>query len=464
MLNNCFKYIFILVTLLLSFNLFSQEGDTFERGKPYILADISVSGKLNFNEATVITFTGLEKGQRIILPGEEISTAIKKLAKLELFSEIDLYITNIKGDSIFLELNINELPKLNEAKVRGVKKGKIESILKDTDLKKGKVVNENLVTTTKNYLENKYKKDGFYNTKVSINVEPDTTETNQVKMYVNIDKGKKVKINRIDIEGNDVLSNWKIRRAMKKTKTIFPGRFWKGSKFIPEKYKEDLANVVKKYKSKGYRDARIIWDSTQFNPKTNRMAIKLKIEEGRKYYFGDIKFLGNSIYTDEGLSRVLGIEKGDVYNGVLLEERIADKTKPDANDITNLYQNNGYLFSQINAVEIRTENDTIDFEIRILEGPLAYFNKITVVGNDRTNDKVIYRELRTKPGQKYSKDDLVRSIREIGQLGFFDAENLEPKFKNVNPEAGTVDIEYNVVEKGASQIELQGGYGGGGFI
>uniref|UniRef100_UPI004049C36C BamA/OMP85 family outer membrane protein n=1 Tax=Flavobacterium sp. TaxID=239 RepID=UPI004049C36C len=464
MLNNCLKSLLVVLILLYTSKNFAQNTDTFERGKPYILGDIDVQGKLNFNKPTVITFTGLEKGQKIILPGEEISTAIKKLAKLELFSDIDLYITNIKGDSIFLELYIVELPKLNEAKVRGVKKGKIEAILKDTDLKRGKVVNENLVTTTKNYLENKYKKDGFYNTKVSINVEPDTTENNQVKMYVNIDKGKKVKINKIEVEGNEILSDWKVKRAMKKTKTIFPGRFWKGSKFIPERYKEDLENVVNKYKSKGYRDARIVWDSTKFNPKTNRMAIKLKIEEGRKYYFGDIKFLGNTIYSDEGLSRVLGIQKGDVYNGVMLEERIADKTKPDANDITNLYQNNGYLFSQINAVEVRTENDTIDFEIRILEGPLAYFNKITVVGNDRTNDKVIYRELRTKPGQKYSKDDLVRSIREIGQLGFFDAENLEPKFKNVNPEAGTVDIEYNVVEKGASQIELQGGYGGGGFI
>jgi outer membrane protein insertion porin family len=197
MLNNCFKSIIQLVILLTSSFLFSQDGDTFERGKPYILAKIDVTGKLNFNEATVVTFTGLEKGQRIIVPGEEISTAIKKLAKLELFSDIDLYVTNVKGDSIFLELNINELPKLKEAKVRGVKKGKIEGILKDTDLKRGKVVNENLVTTTKNYLENKYKKDGFYNTKVAINVEPDSTESNLVKMYVNIDKGKKVKINKI---------------------------------------------------------------------------------------------------------------------------------------------------------------------------------------------------------------------------------------------------------------------------
>jgi outer membrane protein insertion porin family len=194
------------------------------------------------------------------------------------------------------------------------------------------------------------------------------------------------------------------------------------------------------------------------------LAIKIQMEEGNKYYFGNIKFLGNTVYSDQLLNRYLGIKKGETYNGVLLEKRIADKTKPDAEDITNLYQNNGYLFSNINAVEVKTVNDTIDFEIRVTEGPIAYFNKISVVGNDKTNDHVIYRELRTKPGEKYSKEQLVRTIREIGQLGFFDPEAIDPKFKNVDAAAGTVDIEYHVVEKGSSQVELQGGYGGGGFI
>lgn len=461
---NHIKPLFVLFLIMQSILAIGQNKIQFDKGKPYILADIEVTGKLNFNQQTVVTFSGLEKGQRIIVPGEEITTAIKKLAKLELFSDIDMYITKIEGDSIYLELNLIELPKLNDVKFKNVKKGKIETLVKETGLKKGKTVNENLITTTRNFLENKYKKDGFYNTKININVIPDTSATNEVKMVVGIDKGKKVKINKIEIEGNEFFKDKKIRKAMKGTKIQFLGRFWKGSKFIQEKYKEDLVNIVNKYKEKGYRDARVVWDSVSYNKDNNKIAIKLKVEEGRKYYFGDIKFFGNSIYTNEGLSRVLGINKGEVYNGVLLNERINDKTKPDANDITNLYQNNGYLFSTINAVEVRTENDTIDFEIRIMEGPLAYFNKITVVGNDKTNDKVIYRELRTKPGQKYSKDDLVRSIREIGQLGFFDAENIDPKFKNVDPSAGTVDIEFNLVEKGASQIELQGGYGGGGFI
>jgi outer membrane protein insertion porin family len=456
--------IFAILFLGSIFQLRAQESIPYERGSQYILGGVEVTGKITFNQQTVVTFSGLEKGQKIVVPGEEISTAIKKLGKLGLFSDIDMYVNRIKGDTIFLELNMIELPKLNEAKIQGLKKSKAETLLKEINLTKGKVVNENLITTTKTTIENKYKKDGFYNTKVAINTIPDTTSGNEVKMVINVDKGKKIKVSSINIEGNEEMKDSKLKRAMSNTKVKFTGRFWKGSKFIKENYKEDLVSLLDKYKEKGYRDARIIYDSVTFNNKKNTVDIKIKVEEGKKYYFGDIKFLGNTIYSDEGLSRVLGIKKGETYNGVLLQERIANKKNPDANDITNLYQNNGYLFSTINPVEVRTANDTIDFEIRILEGPLAYFNKITVVGNDKTNDHVIYRELRTKPGQKYSKEDLVRTIREIGQLGFFDPEAIDPKFKNVDPAAGTVDIEYNLVEKGSSQIELQGGYGGGGFI
>lgn len=461
------KSIKLFLTVLVLGNIFqakAQDRVPFDQGREYILADIKVIGKISYNEQTVVTFAGLEKGQKITVPGEEISSAIKKLWKLGLFNEIDTYINRIDGDSIFIDMHISELPKLSEVKIQGVKKSKVEGLIKDNSLTKGKIVNENLITTTKNYIENKYKKDGFYNTKVVITTIQDTTAGNEVKMLVNIDKGSKVKVSSIEVNGNEKLSDSRIRKAMKNTKTRFPLRFWKGSKYIKEKYAEDLENIVSVYKEKGYRDARIVSDSINYNKEKNTVAIKLNVEEGNKYYFGNIKFLGNSVYTDQGLQKMLGIKKGDVYNGVLLQKRIEDKTKPDGNDIKNLYQNSGYLFSTVNAVEVKTANDTIDFEIRIMEGPLAYFNKITVVGNDKTNDKVIYRELRTLPGQKYSKELLMRTLRELGQLGFFDPQALEPKFKNVDPAAGTVDIEYNVVEKGSSQIELQGGYGGGGFI
>ncbi|SMP04934.1 Beta-barrel assembly machine subunit BamA [Flavobacterium hercynium] len=461
------KRIQIVFTLLLlgSFSqIKAQERVPFDQGKKYILAKVSVVGKISFNEQTVVTFSGLQKGQEITVPGEEISGAIKKLGKLGLFEEIEFYVNKIDNDSIYLDLNIIELPKLNEVKIVGVKKSKVEGLIKDNSLNKNKIVNENLITTTKNYIENKYKKDGFYNTKVTITTTPDTTAGNHVNMLVRIDKGSKVKISSIDFIGNKQLTDNKLRAAMKDTKQKNFFRVLKASKFIPEKYKTDLEKVIAAYKERGYRDARIIYDSVTYSKEKNTLAIKINVEEGNKYYFGNIKFLGNTVYSDQLLHRVLGIKKGETYNGVLLEKRIADKTKPDAEDITNLYQNNGYLFSNINAVEVKTVNDTIDFEIRVTEGPIAYFNKITVVGNDKTNDHVIYRELRTKPGEKYSKEQLVRTIREIGQLGFFDPEAIDPKFKNVDAAAGTVDIEYNVVEKGSSQVELQGGYGGGGFI
>lgn len=440
----------------------AQERLPFDQGKKYILADVDVTGKITFNELTVVTFAGLEKGQNITVPGEEISGAIKKLGNLGLFSDIDFYINEIKGDSIYLGLNIVELPKLNDVKFSGIKKGKIEELIKSTELTKGKIVNENLITKTKNYIENKYKKDGFYKAKATITTEVDASEGNLVNMKVFIDRGQKVKVRKINIDGNQMFTDAKLRRSMKNTKQQNPIRLFKSSKYIKDKYKEDLVSLVNKYKEKGYRDARIVSDSVYLSK--NKVAVNIKVEEGKKYYFGNIKFLGNSVYSDQLLSRVLGINKGEVYNGVLLEKRIADKSKPDGEDVANLYQNNGYLFSTINPVEVKTVNDSIDFEIRITEGPVAYFNKISVVGNDKTNDRVIYRELRTKPGEKYSKEELVRTVREIGQLGFFDAEAIEPKFKNVDPTAGTVDIEYHLVEKGSSQIELQGGYGGSGFI
>lgn len=443
----------------------AQDRVPFDQGKKYILADVKVVGDISFNPQTVVTFAGLEKGQEITVPGEQISSSIKKLGKLGLFDEISFYVNRIENDSIYLDLNIKELPKINEVKFVGVSKSKTESFIKDNGLTNGKIVTENLITTTKNYIEKKYKKDGFFNTKVYITTSKDTTLTkNQVNMLVKVDIGEKVKIYKIDFEGNKNVPSSKLLGSMKNTKEKNFSHVLKRSKYIEAKYQEDLEKIVNDYKKIGYRDARILGDSVTYNKEKNAIYIKIKVEEGIKYYFGNIKFIGNTVYSDEGLRSMLGIHTGDVYNGVLLQERIADKSKPDGEDITNLYQNNGYLFSSINAVETKTTDNVIDFEIRVTEGPIAYFNKITVVGNDKTNDEVIYRELRTKPGEKYNKGELVRTIREIGQLGFFDPEKIDPQFKNVDSGAGTVDIEYHVVEKGASQIELQGGYGGGGFV
>ena len=452
-----------LLLLLLYFNPSLAQDTSFENGKTYVLGGLSVTGLQSYNEQTVKTYTGLRVGQRITVPGDEISAVIKKLWGLELFSDVSMYYTKIEDDKIFLELNILERPTLSKVTVYGVKKRKVDDIINDTDLKKGKTITKSLIANTKNYLQNKYKKQGFLNAKVNIATAIDTSATNTQSMVINVNKGDKVKIRDIVFEGNEKLSNKRLRKALKNTKKKKLGRFWKKSKYIEADFEEDLSNLVDSYAERGYRDARVLSD-TFIKVNENNIDLKIKVEEGNKYYFGDIDFVGNSVYTDRQLSQVLGIRKGSTYNGVLLKKRIADDSKPDAQDITNLYQNNGYLFSTINPVEVSAVNDTIDFEIRIIEGKETFLNHVTVVGNDKTNDHVIFRELRTRPGQKYSKDNIVRSIRELGQLGFFDAEQIAPDIQNPDPNAGTVDINYSLVESGSSQIELQGGFGGGGFI
>ncbi len=462
--KNQIKYFIALLLFTATINITAQELN-YSEGKKYTLGKITVSGNTAFSEQTIITYSGLRSGTEMNIPGEAISAAVKKLWNSKLFSDIEVYISNIEGDVADLQIKLSDLPQLNELKINGVKNSKKEAIIDDNKLKKGVKVTENLISTTKYYLTNKYKKDGFLNTKVHINTIEikDSIETARVNMVLNIDKGEKVKIDHINFDGNNILDDKKLKKSMKKTKEKKLWRVLKRSKYIEEDYQTDLVSLVDTYKENGYRDARVISDSIVYND-DKTISLNIALEEGEKYTFGDITFIGNTVYTDEQLHRMLRIDKGDTYNGVLLQERIADDTKPDAQDITNLYQNNGYLFSNINPVEVSADNNVIDMEIRITEGKPAYFNSVSVVGNDKTNDHVIYRELRTRPGQLYSKANVVRTVRELGQLGFFDAQEISPNFNNPNPNEGTIDMEYSVKETGSSQIELQGGYGGGGFI
>ena len=459
-LHKYFKIYIGFIFILTSTVSYSQ--NSYNKGGYYVLDTIVVSGLKNFSDKTVVAYSGLRKGQNIQVPGEEISNVLKKLWNLELFSDVNIYISDISGQSAKLEISVDELPTLNEYKINGIKKGQSESIIDETELSEGKRLSESFLTNTKNYIENKFRKDGFLNTKVNLITRPDTIGSNKLNLIVDVNKGERIKINDISFNGNEVFKDSRLKTKLKKTKKKFLGRFWKKSKLIPDDFETDKENLISYYKEKGYRDARITYDTIIKNDEET-IDIVLDIDEGNQYYFGKIDYIGNSSFSDYQLNQILGIEQGDSYNGVLLKERIQDE-KPDANDLSNLYQNNGYLFSSVNAVEVSAENDTIDFEIRINEGKLASFNKISVVGNTKTNDHVIYRELRIKPGELYSKDKVVRTIREVGQLGFFDAEQISPDFKNVNPNLGTVDIELGLVESGASQIELQGGYGGGGFI
>ncbi|MFD0760586.1 outer membrane protein assembly factor BamA [Lutibacter aestuarii] len=434
----------------------------FIKENSYELGGISVKGLQKFEEQTVKVFTGLKVGQEIKLPGDKLTSAIKKLYETKQFSNVEVYISKIDGNVAYLEFEIEELPQLNNVTITGVKKNKAKDLQSDAELKKGAMVTDNLIVTTKNYFKKKYQEKGFLKTKVTLNTRPDSSQVNTVNMLVNIDKGEKIKIKNITFEGNDAFNQKKLRKALKNTKKKMIGRFWKGSKYIDANFKEDLENIVTTYSEKGFRDARVLDHSMTWND-DNTLNLNIKVEEGKKYLFGNIQFLGNSKYTDDHLQKILRIEKGDTYNGKVLKERVTGDGTPNSEDISTLYQNNGYLFSRVLPVETRVNNDSIDVEIRIYEDEPTKIKKVTVNGNDRTNDHVVYREIRTKPGYLYSKSDIIRTIREIGQLGFFDAESITPDI-NPNYQDKTVDIDYTVAEKGGSQIELQGGYGGGSFI
>lgn len=438
-----------------------QQNLSFEKGKEYILGGISVTGLKKFSEETVKVFTGLKVGQPIRLPGDKLTSAIKKLYESKQFSTVDVYLARVDGINVYLQFDVQELPQLNNVTITGVRKNQSKTLKNEAELKTGAMVTDNLIVTTRNYFKKKYTDKGFLKAKVTVNTEIDSADINVVNMRVHIDKGEKIKIKDIRFEGNEALSDKKLRKAMSNTKQKFLGRFWKSSKYVEDDFKEDLESILDKYSRLGFRDARILSDSVSWND-DNTINIDIKLEEGSQYRFGEIIYVGNKSYTDEQLDRILKIQKGDLYNGAVLKERISGDGTPTSTDIQTLYQDSGFLFSSVNAVETKVVNDSITVEVRIREDEKATINRVSVVGNDKTNDRVIYRELRVKPGDLFSRNAIIRSIREIGQLGFFDT-NVTPDVKP-NYQDKTADIEFQVIEKGGSQIELQGGYGGGSFI
>jgi len=433
----------------------------FEKGKEYLLGGISVTGLQKFSEETVIIFSGLRVGQVIKLPGDKLTSAIKKLYESKQFSDVDVYLAKIDGETVYLQFDVLELPQLNQVTINGIKKNKAKELKKEAELKTGAMVTDNLIVTSRNYFKKKYTDKGFLKTKVTLTTVKDTSDTNAVNINIFIDKGKKIKIRNIKFNGNEALSDKNLRGAMKNTKEKFFGRFWKSSKYIEEEYEKDLESILEKYSRLGYRDARILDDKIVYND-DNTINLEIDLEEGRQYRFADILFVGNKEYSDEQLARILRIEKGDIYNGAVLKERVNGDGTPSSQDISTSYQDTGFLFSSVNAVETKVENDSITVEIRIREDEKATIKRVSVSGNDKTNDHVIYRELRVKPGDLFSRQAIIRSIREIGQLGFFD-QNVSPDVKP-DYQNKTADIDFTVIEKGGSQIELQGGYGGGSFI
>jgi outer membrane protein insertion porin family len=445
----------LLLGLLSMFMLTMQGQTSSDDYKIYQIEDIVVNGLKQFNAETVKAFIGITKGDVIEVPGQQTADIINKLWDLKYFSDVDLYVKPINANKVQLIIDLVELPKISTIKIVGISKPKGREFMKDIGIGRNIVLSENIKAKTIETIKKFYVKKGFLKAKVNITTTKDTLDL--VNVLVNVDKGHRVKVDKINIVGNKEIKTSKLKRKLKNTKERKLYRFWKRSKFVKDNFKEDLFNLEKFYQENGYRNARVLEDSAYFD-KDNNFVVDIKVEEGKKYYFGDIDIIGNSAYSTKLINKILGIKKGDTYNGVLIQKRINDPSKPDGENITNLYQNNGYLFSRVNLIEKGVRKDTIDYEVRIYEGKPAKFNMITVNGNERTNDYVIFRELRTLPGATYSKQNIIRTIRELAQLGFFDAEKISPDLKNVDPSAGTVDVDWHVEEAGSSQIQLQGGF------
>jgi outer membrane protein insertion porin family len=471
---------------------------TYDNPKKFEVGGIVVSGTQFLDKSAIVLLSGVSVGDKITVPGDDIAKIINNLWKQKLFSDIKVYANSIQGNKIFLEIKIVELPRLSRFKFSGISKNEADNIRDEINLYKEKIVNENLINTTKNTIENYFIEKGFLNVEVDIKQQKDSAFYNHVLLSIDINKNKKVKIKSIHVHGNESLEDWQIRMAMKETKRktkftpfsafdtlIFSSiknivklnfielrddfityasdnlriSIMKSSKFIEENYEKDKRIIEAKYNAKGFRDARVEKDTIIKEGKD--IVISLHVNEGKQYYFRNIEWLGNSKYTSKQLSDILGIKKGDVYNQEMLETRLY--MNQDGRDISSLYMDDGYLFFQITPVEVMVENDSIDFEMRIYEGQQARINRVLVMGNTKTNDHVIMREIRTRPGELFSRSDIIRTQRELAQLGYFNAEtlNVNPK---PNPVDGSVDIEYIVEEKSSDMIELSGGWGAGRLV
>ncbi len=423
--------------------------------REYEIGGMTISGTDYLDKNVLITISGLTIGDKIMIPGEKITRAIQNLWEQNLFANIDIKATKVQNNVVFLNIHVEERPRLSRFSFTGIKKGEADDLREKIRLIKGKIVTDNLVVSSQNIIKEHFVDKGFYDMVVNVAQKKDTTLLNSVIVYFNIKKNKKIKIKEIYFTGNTQIKEGKLHRLMKETKEKHWYNVFKGSKYLEENYEADKISIIDKYNEKGFRDAKIKSD-TIGRDLEGLLNIKINIEEGKKYYFRHIIWVGNSKYTTGRLDTLLGIKKGDIFNQATLESRLF--MSADGRDVSSLYMDEGYLFFNVTPVEIVVDNDSIDFEMRIYEGKQARVNKITVVGNTKTNDKVIMREIRTKPGQLFSRADIIRSQRELSQLRYFNAQKMGVNPKP-NPADGTVDIEYVVEENPSDQIELSGGYG-----
>lgn len=427
--------------------------------KTYEIGAIMITGTNYYDKNVLQVLSGLSIGQKIRIPGDDISKAITTLWKQKLFDDVKIKVIDLAPDNkITIEIFLQEKPRLSTFSIKGLRKSKATTLRDELTLKSGQIITDNLLSSTRAQIKKFFTDKGFLDADATFDVIPDDSRKNTSKLRITVKQGEKIKIHRINFIGNTTVPGKKLRRALKKTKE--KRRFLAKSRFIENEYEEDKQLVIEKYLALGYRDVEILSDSVYRHDKKT-LDIDIRLNEGTKYYFRDIKFIGNSKYTSKQLAEILKIKKGDVYNQALLDSRI-NMSQTDL-DISTLYMDDGYLFFRIEPVEVLVENDSIDLELRISEGPQARINKVTVSGNTKTSDHVILRELRTKPGQLFSRSDITRSLRELATVGYFNPEAL-----NVNPvphpENGTVDIEYKVEERPNDQIELSAGWGANSVV
>ncbi|MGE4287440.1 MAG: outer membrane protein assembly factor BamA [Salinivirgaceae bacterium] len=455
----------LVLTTFTSLLLLSQENIEsritkidYAKPKTYEIGGITISGIKYLDQNVLVHLSGLKVGETIEVPGDEITKAINKLWKHGLFGDVEISVTKIEGNLIYLDIYLKERPRLSKFTFNGVSKAETDDLRDELKMVRGSQVTDDLLNVAKSRIKKFYIDKGFYNTEVSILQEEDSLMPNSVNLTINVEKNDRIKINEIYFEGNEVFSDSKLRRAMKDTKRKTWYNIFKSSKYIESTYEEDKAKIIAKYNEKGYRDASVEIDSV-YKHDEKTLNLYLKINEGNQYFVRNISWVGNSKYPNELLDYELKIQKGDVFDQSVLDKRLFG----DEDAVSSLYLDRGYLFFSAVPVEVQVEQDSIDLEIRIYEGKQATINKIIISGNSRTNEHVIRREIRTKPGELFSRADIIRTNRELANLGYFDPEKLDVK-PVPNPADGTVDIEYVVEERASDQIELSGGWGGGMVI
>lgn len=423
----------------------------------YEIGGVTVSGVQFIDPNVLISMSGFVVGRTITIPSEDITKIVDKFWAQGLFSDVKISITKVEGNRVFLDIFLKERPRLSKFKMTGISKSDAEDLTEKLKVKPGVQVTDNLLNNISIVVKKHYAEKGFLNTKVNLIQTEDSVSRNRVLLTADIDKNAKVKIREVDFIGNDHFSNKRLRRTLKKTKQK-DWNIFTGAKYIESKYREDKKKLEEFYSKNGYRDFKILNDSITF---LNDEEIKLhiRIHEGNQHFLRNVTWVGNTIYPAEILNRVFKMKKGDVYDQVAMEKRLT--TDEDA--VNSLYLDNGYLFFRLTPVETRIEGDSVDLEMRINEGRQASINKIIISGNTKTNEHVVRRELRTRPGELFSKSNIIRSVRELAQLGHFDPEKITPDIIP-NPSEGNVDIHYKLVEKANDQLEVSGGWGAGMLV